>query len=281
MIRVLKGQPSTLSVSRDMKPTSATVTITRDRDSASIASAASCTVESDRVTYSLAAQSSVSNLTAVFTIVDAAGTSTVTVPVQVVGARACSISDVRRLKPLDDVNRYPDELIDRAITELEDALEAACGVSFVPVERLNSRHDGDGTRELYVRHARPQSISSVTLTDGTFTQQLAQADLDGIVIDEEAGTFIRPTYTWPAGRRNIIVSGVFGFADVPGMVRQAVAAGVRQLLVDSRVDPRAMSVTNEDGTTAQLMTAGVRGNTFSLPELQAVVMQYRTSFGVA
>jgi hypothetical protein len=92
---------------------------------------------------------------------------------------------------------------------------------------------------------------------------------------------LRPTFLWDRGRRNIIVSGVFGFSSVPGIVRQAVTLGVRQMLIDSRVDPRAQSVTNEDGTTAQLVTAGVRGATFSLPELNQVVMQYRTSFGVA
>ena len=69
MIRVLKGQPSTLSLSRDTKPTSGTVTITRDRDSVAVVSAQAVTVEADRVTYSLPAQLTVSNLTSAWTIV--------------------------------------------------------------------------------------------------------------------------------------------------------------------------------------------------------------------
>lgn len=281
MQRVLKGQPSTLSVGRDTKPTSGTVTITRDRDSVVLVSAGACDVEAERVTYSFAAQSTVSNLTAVFTIVDAAGTSTVTVPVQVVGNRACSVSDVRRLKPLDDPNRYPDELILNAITGLEVALEDACGVSFVPVERVNALHDGRGGSELVSRYARPVSLSAVSWSDGVATTALTSTEISRIVIDEEAGVLIRNLYGWFPGRRNVKITGVFGYQVVPGMVRQAVALGVRQMLIDSRVDPRAQSVTSEDGTTALLVTAGVRGAVFSLPELNQVVNQYRTSFGVA
>lgn len=280
MLRVLKGQPSTLSLPRDQKPTSALVTITRDRDGASIALAHACDVESDRVTYSLAAQSTVSTLTAVFTVVDGAGTSTVSVPVQVVGKRSASIADCRRLRPLDDVNRYPDELIEQTITELEDQLEAACGVSFVPVERVNIAHDGSGTEELFTRYARPISISAVTVTDNTVTQALTDADIAAFRIDREAGMLIRPMYPWWNGRRNITVTGVFGYKDVPGLVKQAVAEGVRHTLVESRIDARASSITNEDGT-AQLVTAGVRGAMFSLPILNQVVALYGERFGVA
>ena len=280
MIRVLRGQPSTLSVLRDTRPTSATVTITRDRDATVVASAAACQVEADRVVYSLAARSGVENLTAVFTIVDPDGTSTVTEVVQVVGSRACSVSDVRRLKPCDDPNRYPTELILRCIQELETALEDACGVSFVVREQVVTM-DGNGTGDLYVRAARPQSVSSVSVSDSVASSALSAQEITDLRIDSEAGVLVRPSLTWPAGRRNVTVTGTFGYSSVPGIVRQAVALGVRQMLIDSRVDPRAQSVTNEDGTTAQLVTAGVRGATFSLPELNQVVMQYRTSFGVA
>lgn len=282
MIRVLKGQTATLSLSRSQKPSSATVTITRDRDSASIVSAQACTVEADRVFYNLAAQSSVSNLTATFTITEAdASTSTVTVPVQVVGTRTTSIAEVRRLKPLDSVNRYDDARIEQTITEIEDALEAATGVSFVTREHVNSRHDGSGTRELFTRHARPQSISAVTVEDVLSVTTWGQSDLDALVIDEEAGVLIRDVYSWPVGRRNVKITGVFGYSVVPGMVRQAVPFAVRQALIDSRVDPRASSVTNEDGTTAQLVTAGVRGAVFSLPEMNQIVHTFRQGFGVA
>ena len=275
------GQPSTLSVGRDTKPTSATVTVTRDRDAASIVSAQACTVEADRVYYALAAQSTVSNLTATFTIVDAAGTSTVSVPVQVVGRRTASIADCRRVKPLDNPNRYPDELIERTITEVELALEDACGVSFVPVERVNARMDGSGTLELFSRHARPQSVSAASISDGVTTSTLSATEVAAIVVDEEAGVLIRPTYSWNTGRRNVTLTGVFGYADVPGMVRQAVVEAVKYALVESRVDPRAVSLVNEDGTSAMLVTAGMRSNLFGLPSMNAVVMQYRTGFGVA
>ena len=277
MLRVLKGQASTLSLSRSQKPSSATVTITRDRDAASIASAAACTVEADRVVYTLAAQGTVSALTATFTITEAdASTSTVVVPVQVVGNRTTSIGEVRRHKPLDNVNRYPDELIEQTITEIEDALEAACGVSFVPVERVDVRHDGNGTKELFCRHARPQSISTASVDGIT----LSQSDLNALILDEEAGVLISD-YMWDAGRRNVKVTGVFGFAQVPGMVRQAVTEAVKYALVESRIDARATTLITEDGTSSTLVTAGVRQQVFNLPAMNAVVLQYRTGFGVA
>lgn len=282
MLRVLAGQPGTLSVPWESKPTSGTVTITRDRDSSVIVSAQSVTVESDRFYYQLAAQS-VGNHTAVFTITDANGSNTVTVPVQVVGNRVCSISDVRTLKPLDNVNRYSNELIDRAITEVEDALETACGVSFIPVERVNVLHDGTGTQELFTRHARPISLSSVSVTDslGAYVQQLTNTDISGLVLDQEAGVIIRPTFTWFPGRRNVAITGIFGFRDVPGMVRQAVMKQVRYMLVDTPAQDRAMSVTSEDGTTQNMIVAGVAGRRFATPEMNAIVDQFRQTFGVA
>lgn len=280
MIRVLKGQPSTLSLSRDTKPTSGTVTITRDRDSVVLVNAQAVTVEADRVTFALPAQSTVSNLTSVWTIVDGNGTSTVTAPVQVVGQRACSISDVRRAKPMDSVNRYPDELIDRTITELEDALESACGVSFVQREATITV-DGTGTSELFLSMARPQSISAITVRDTLATTSWAAGDIAALRIDEEAGVLIRPTYTWEHGRRNHVITGVFGYSDVPGMVRQAVTEAVKYALVESRVDARATTVSNEDGSVSTLVTAGMRQNLFGLPAMNACVLQFRTGFGVA
>lgn len=282
MIRVLRGQTGVLSLSRSQKPSSATVTITRDRDSAAIVTAQACTVEADRVFYNLAPQATTSSLTATFSIVEAdTTTSTVIVPVQVVGARTASIADCRRLKPLDSVNRYPDELIEQTITQVELELEEATGVSFVPVERVAVRHDGSGDRELYTRFARPVSVSAVTISDGITTDTMAAGDVSALILDEAGGVLIRPTFTWLRGRRNVTVTGVFGYSVVPGMVRQAVPLAVRHALIDSRVDPRASSVTNEDGTTAQLVTAGVRGAVFSLPEMNQVVHTFRQTFGVA
>ena len=275
MARVVLKEPGTISIPRDVKPTSATVTITRDRDSSAVVTAQACTVEAERVFYVLAAQTSIANLTAVFTIVDARGTSTLSIPVEVVSGRVCSIADCRRLAPLDDANRYPDELILGAITGVEVALEDACGVSFVGRE-VTGLHDGNGTFELFLRASRPQSITSVTVAGVA----LATDEFNALVVDVEGGVLIK-TGHWQIGRRNVMVTGVFGLSTVPGMVANAAALAVRQALVSSRVDPRAVSVTNEDGTTAVLVTASVRGAIFSLPEMNQVVAQYRTTFGVA
>jgi hypothetical protein len=184
------------------------------------------------------------------------------------------------VKPLDNPTRYPDELIVKTISEIEDQLEAACGVSFVPREQVITV-DGTGTTELFLTRARPQSVSAVTVRDSLADTSWGAADIAALRIDEEAGVLIRPTYVWERGRRNHIITGVFGYSNVPGMVRQAVVEAVKYALVESRVDPRATSVINEDGTSATLVTAGLRQNLFGLPSMNAVVMQYRTGFGVA
>jgi hypothetical protein len=59
------------------------------------------------------------------------------------------------------------------------------------------------------------------------------------------------------------------------------AKAVRYLVVDSPASDRAISVTNEDGTTQSLVVSGVRGALFSIPELNVIVSEHRQQFGLA
>ena len=54
------------------------------------------------------------------------------------------------------------------------------------------------------------------------------------------------------------------------------------MVVDSPTSDRATSISNEDGTTQNLIVAGYsRGAMFAIPELNTLVEQNRTTFGVA
>lgn len=275
MLRVVKGSPTTLVLPTDKPATSGTITVVRDRDNTTLVNAQAVTIEAEQVTYALAAQTSEANLTVTWTIVNADGTTTIADTIEVCSNRAVSLDELRRYKPLDDTRRYSDRLLDTARTALENELEQTTGVSFTGRE-FNVTVDGNGTGELFLPVGRPRSISKVTIDGSTISAN----DLAAITVDERAGILVRNT-AWTLGRRNITVTGVCGYKTPPGQVPFAIAKGVRYMLIDSPIMDRAISTTNEDGTTSSLVVAGVRGAMFSIPELNTVATQYATNFGVA
>lgn len=288
MRRVVKGAPALLSLPTEVKVSAGTVTITRDRDRVVLVNAASVTPEANEVTYQFAAQSSIANLTVVWTLTRADGTQTVTEKCQVVATRACRISQVRRLRPLDDVNRYSDALIDAAIALVEDELESATGVSFCGRE-FTAVLDGSGTRDQYVQVGRPQTVTAASTSSTALnaselsvytSSTLTAQEIADLIVDERAGTIYRPVI-WPSGRKNVTITGTCGFTESIGMVSTAVAKQVRYMLVDSPTQDRALSVSTEDGSTQNLIVAGVRGNRFAIPEMNAIAETYRSQFGIA
>ena len=287
MHRCQKGQPVLLSLPVTEKVSAGTITITRDRDSTVLVNAQSVTVQTNRVEYTLAAQSDEASLTAVWTLSQSSGTATITEVVQITSVRACTIDQVRRLRPLDDINRYPNWLLDQAITMVEDQLETATGVSFTGRE-FDILVDGSGTRDQYVPVGRPRSITyAATITAAPVGSEqvsvagpLTSTEISQLVIDDRQGTVYRPVI-WSPGRRNIRLRGVCGFAETPGMLSAAVAKQVRYLLIDSPAQDRAISVTDEAGMTQSMVVAGLRGAHFAIPELNVVVDTYRNQFGIA
>ena len=275
MQRVTKGQTQTLVLATPKPVSSGTLTVTRDRDATVVVNAQNVTLASEEVTYPLPAQTGEANLTAVWTLVNADGTQTVSERIEVCSSRTVSLDELRRYKPLDDVRRYPSSLLDRARTSLENELDEAAGVSFTGKE-FTVRVDGSGTTDLFLPVGRPRSISSVTVEGAA----LSATDLAALIIDERGGVVINPV-PWRLGRANIVITGICGYQSAPGQVPFAVSKGVRYMLVDSPITDRAISTTNEDGTTSSLVVAGLRGAMFSIPELNSVISQYGTNFGLA
>jgi hypothetical protein len=275
MQRAVKGVPATLTLPTSLKATSGTVSITRDRDSTTVVSAAAVTVAAKSVSYVLAGQSSEANLTATWSLSTASGTVTVSEPVEVTSCEAVSIDEMRLRRPLDDVNRYPDSTLIRAREALVSEMSDRAGVKFTGGE-FTVTLDGTGGTELFLPVGKPRSITKVVV-DGT---TLSAGELATILVDSRAGVLYYPS-GWYSGRLNVVVTGVSGFAQPPGGLAPAIAKGVRYMVVDSPTQDRAISVSSEDGSTSNLMVAGLRGAIFAIPELNMLVETNRTTFGVA
>jgi len=273
--RVVKGIPQQLVLSTSLKASAGTVTITRDRDSATIVSAAAVTVAAKSVSYTLAGQTSEANLTATWTLTTASGTVTVSEPVEVTSCEAVSVDEMRTRRPLDDVNRYPDSTLIKAREALVSEMSDRAGVKFTGGE-FTVTLDGTGGTELFLPIGKPRSITKVVVNGTT----LSAGELATILVDSRAGVLYYPT-GWYSGRLNVVVTGVSGFAQPPGGLAPAVAKGVRYMVVDSPTQDRAISVSSEDGSTSNLMVAGLRGAIFAIPELNMLVETNRTTFGVA
>ena len=275
MQRIVKGQSATLKLPVDVKVTAGTVTITRNRDLTVLVNAAVVALEASEVTYVLAAQAAESNLTAVWTLTTASGTNTVTESVEVVSCVTASLDEIRTRRPLDDVNRYPDRVLVTARGQLEDELSDRAGVKFTGGE-FTVIVDGTSGTDLFIPVGRPRSVTSVTV-DGV---ALTDVQLALIKVDTRAGVLYYSN-RWNAGRLNITITGVSGFAQPVGGLTAAMAKGIRYMVVDSPTQDRAISVSNEDGSTQSLVVAGLRGALFAIPELNTILESQRTTFGVA
>jgi hypothetical protein len=273
--RVVKGHSATLTLPVDVKVTSGVVTITRDRDATTLVNAASVNVDAADVTYALAAQPSEAVLTAVWTLTTASGTNTVTEKIDVCSCETVTLDELRRRKPLDNVNRYPDYLLRNVRAQLEDELSDRAGVKFAGGE-FTVTLDGNNKTDLFLSVGQPRSITSITMNDTAMTaDQLAL-----VKVDTRKGVLYYPN-RWTSGRLNVTVTGIAGFTQPVGGLPSAMSKGVRYMVVDSPVQDRAISVSNEDGTTQNMMVAGLRGAIFAIPELNMLVESSRSTFGIS
>jgi hypothetical protein len=190
---------------------------------------------------------------------------TVTTTVEVVGGFLFTVAEARKLRPLDNTTTYPTADIVAMRTTVEEAIEDACGVAFVP---RYDRYDGIGDSVLrlprsYVRRVRWATSNATALTAG---------DLSNLLI--RAGQFVNG-YSWT---RDAAVSVGFehGMDRPPERVRRAALLLAKVWLVSGPVDDRATSFSStETGATYSMVVPGRGGSVFGVPEADAVVQQYR------
>lgn len=188
-----------------------------------------------------------------------------------------TVAEARAVTPLQDTTKYADADIDNMRLVVEEALEHACGVAFVPrvttpvVETL----DGDGSDEIVLRQwARPIALTAATVGGVA----LDAPTLAALVLSRD-GTIYNPAF-WACGRRNVVLTYTHGYPSVPGRVKRAAIRLTKRFLVDTPINDRATSIQNpEDGTIQRLITAGVGAAIFDLPEANAIVNEYGVRFG--
>lgn len=271
MQRVLQNSVATISatflvddVETDPSPDTATVTITRDDGTVLTTSAATTNTGTGTFSYQLTSTHTnlLDELHADWTATVAGSSMTVRTWVQVAGGYLFSLDQARQTPPLDDTATYPAAKVQEYRTLAEEALEEACGQAFVP--RYNSERV-DGDTRLTTIWPNVRAVRSVTI-DGSPVGDLSD------VVKLDTGVLYRPS-GWPEGVGNVIIRYEHGMNFPPARVSQAALTLAKNWLVKGPLDDRMTSLATEDGTFA-LLTPGVRGVRFGIPEVDAVVAEF-------
>jgi hypothetical protein len=241
------------------------VTVTRHSDGSVIATGAETTkVEEEGedvfYTFDLAGTdlSEVDLLVAVWSD----GDSAYTTYAEVVGGFATSLKAIERKYDEDDRTGAEIAAAREAATT---QIEGACAVAFRPRYGRDVL-DGSGSRSLLLRQPQLLRVLSVTV-DGE------AIDVEHLTLDP-AGVLLSSA-TWTEGRANVEVAYVHGYTNFPPAalpVRDLAA----YLLTAAPTDwnARATAISNKMGTYS-LVTPGVRGASFPLPNVNAFVEDNR------
>ena len=185
----------------------------------------------------------------------------------VVGGFYFSVADARGFdnSALADTSRYPVASIVAGRELVEDHVEYLCGVSFVPRAR-RLVIDGADADDLLISVSRPRYIVQASMNDIALTPQ----QVESIDVYPEG----RLAYDfWTAGNRNVALHIVHGYDAPPEPIKRAALILLRNRLVSSNIDDRAVAFTDELGTR-QLAVAGRRGQPTGIPDVDAAIAQY-------
>lgn len=203
--------------------------------------------------------------------------------VEVVGALLFTEAEARLFPwgngtPLSDTAKYTDAMIEEARARITEQFETICGVSFVPRYRLDTL-SGTGYVNMALPRMKVTSIRSVEYrTSGAATWTAYDADDLADLFVEDYGWILRETRgLFTTGRRNLRIGYEYGFTTPPLTVKRAAIVAVIHELVPSNVDPRAISISSDVGST-QLFTEGFSGRgsdraVHSIPYVNNVLKQ--------
>jgi hypothetical protein len=271
--RVLQLTPATLSQQwyedgSAVDPGSVTVTVT-GADGTAVASGAASGTGTAARTYNLTTTHTalLDRLTVTWT---SSLKGTQTSYVEVVGGFLFSIAEFRALgSAYANTTNYPTSTVADMRTTVEQALEDACGVAFVPRYELETLNGVTGGL-LPVTWAKVRAIRTVTV------DTVAGTVADYVALRE--GMIYGSAY-WSAGYGNVTVGYEHGHSTPPMRIKRAALILAKRWITPGSADDRAINVSNETGTYA-LFQAGVRGHQFDVPEVQAAVDQYSLAVGV-
>ena len=278
MERIIRGRSATLthtfyvgSTATDPNPDAATVTITRDDGTAIVTGAAATEAGTGVVSYTLtpAQTAQLDVLTVAWTAAFGGQAQTFTDTVEIAGGVFFTIAQLRAMNSqLANETKYPDSAIVEARTLAETALEDACDVAFVPRYRRET-FNGVGASQVVLRYSRVSAVRSLK-NDGT--------SVSGAVPSGDGVLYLQGGFA--AGFGNWDIAYEHGYPEPPPRVAQAALLLAKNWLIKGPVDDRQTAMTTDDGTFS-LSTPGLRGATFGIPEVDAVVAAYSVRCGVA
>jgi hypothetical protein len=280
LIRVLKGSQSAISrvFYVDGEPANATgtptVTVVRDSDGTTIVNAQNASAITGVVggyAYELTPTNldRLDELTATWNVTLDGAAQTFTQKIEVVGGFICSLGQIDgSLNRGGNEADYANSNKAAARMVAEDAFEREAGVAFVPRYRKVSLDGWSGT-DLLLPNSQITTIRSVSVDGTAYTQD----QLDALGLYGETGVIYNES-SWTRGRRNVEVVYEHGYRWPPADVERAVALIATSILKDGPWDDRGFAVTDDAGTV-RLLTAGVSGAAFSIPDVQAALNRYR------
>lgn len=216
--------------------------------------------------YSLAAQDDLDRLTLTYTGTWSANEQTETQHVEVVGDFYLSLAECRSLDARFATGATPaisDDDIRRVRAEVEDAIEAEAGVSFV---RRYARDtlSGRGATTLLLDHTHPRTVRTVRSYTAAATYTSFSADQLAAITYEDSGLIGSWTTAYPRGSRNLVVEYEHGLDSPPPLIRRAARALFKVKMLEDRatVDPslanvRSLSV---EGYAVTYMEGGGTGS---------------------
>lgn len=171
-----------------------------------------------------------------------------------------------RFPELASTVSYPSETLRSWRAYVEERIEKACDVAFVPRTVTDRALSGDGSTRLEFPHNRILSIVSATeTTDGAVDVDDALVDWGTVWLD--AG--------WTVGTRNLTVTYTHGYEEIPLPVKEAAMLWARELAVKGPVTDRATQIPTESGGAINLATPGLLGSISGLPAVDEVLAEYR------
>lgn len=276
--RILVGTPALLravcyqnGVPADPGATTATI---RGLDGSLVVEDAPATVDAETGMATVAIDAEHTADLDVWTVTwSTANLGTLRTTAEIVGAHLFTIAEARAFdqEAMEALSLYPVDAITDARRRIEDAFEEICHVSFIPrVKRqVYSGSYGKGV-------ILPLGVTAIRSVEERFGDTWVANDPElvaEIVIEPWGGLF------WSTGipvqaARQLRITYEYGYPEPPLEIKRAGLWLLRDSLVSSNIDPRAMSYT--DGmATIRFVTPGLsRGAWFSVPEVNATLQRY-------
>lgn len=285
LAHVLRSNPASVSATFYdtagvvVDPGVVTVTITRLDGTVVVAGAATTGTGAATRSYVLTAAQTATLDTLSVAFTSASLGQTVTESVEVIGALLYMVAEARAFdsSALASMTTYTTATIEEARARIMEQFETICGVSFVPRYRLDTLN-GSGLSALTldrvlvtaVRSVETRAAGAAIWTPDTLAQ-LADIYVEpwGEIRRETLGTFT-------LGRRNLRVGYEHGYSSPPHDIKRAALMSLKHELIGSNIDPRAISISTDTGST-QLWTPGLSGRGTAihpLPEVDRVLKLY-------